>query len=594
MKIPLKRYWHLLRGYLRPQWPRVLALALTLAVGIALQLLNPQILRHFIDTATGAAGPGGAGQDRALTDAALLFIGVALAGQLLSVLARYLSENIGWTATNALRVDLAAHCLGLDLSFHKAHTPGEVIERVDGDVNALSNFFSQFIIDVLSNLVLLLGVLVLLWREDPRVGLGLSLFALAALAILIRLRSLAVPYWAAVRAASASFYGALSEHLAGTEDLRANGATGYALRRFTEGLRAWLPVTRKAGLAGYTMWMTTLAVFAVGHATALGLGAALWRAGAITVGTVYMIFYYTELLRRPIERIRTQMEDLQKADASIGRIEELFAVESRVQDAPGEPPPLPSGPLAVELRGVTFGYDGDAPVLRDLSLRLAPGRTLGLLGRTGSGKTTLARLLPRLYDPDVGEVLLGGVPLRAARLADLRARVAMVAMVTQDVQLFAASVRDNLTFFDPSVPDERLVRALHDLGLDGWYRSLPAGLDTALAPDGGGLSAGEAQLLAFVRVFLKDPGLVILDEASSRLDPATEALVDRAVRALLHGRTGIVIAHRLGTVAGVDEIVILEDGRILERGDREALAADPASHFHGLLRSGAELAEVLA
>ncbi len=169
--------------------------------------------------------------------------------------------------------------------------------------------------------------------------------------------------------------------------------------------------------------------------------------------------------------------------------------------------------------------------------------------------------------------------------SDLRRHIGMV---TQDVQLFAATVRDNLTLFDPDIPDARVLEVLRDLGLYGWFQSLPSGLDTELGSAGGGLSAGQAQLLAFARVFLKDPGLVILDEASSRLDPATEQLIERAVDKLLRGRTGIIIAHRLPTVQRADEIVILEEGEILERGPRALLASDPDSHFAHLLRTGLE------
>jgi ATP-binding cassette subfamily B protein len=208
---------------------------------------------------------------------------------------------------------------------------------------------------------------------------------------------------------------------------------------------------------------------------------------------------------------------------------------------------------------------------------------LGLVGRTGSGKSTLTRLIVRFYDPDQGAVRLGGVDLREVRLAELRHRVAFV---TQEIQLFRATVRDNLTLFDRTIPDARIVEALERLGLGGWLRSLDGGLDTMLASGGGGVSAGEAQLLAFTRVFLRDPDVVILDEASSRLDPVTEARLERAIDILLAGRTAIVIAHRLATIERADEVLVMANGEIIEHGEREALAADPASQFAAMLRSG--------
>jgi ATP-binding cassette subfamily B protein/ATP-binding cassette subfamily C protein len=600
MSIPLTQYWSLLVNYLRPQRPRVIVLAALLLGSIGLQIANPQILRYFIDTAR--AG----GEMRALIEAALLFIGVALVNQVLSVGATYVGENVGWTATNALRADLTLHCLRLDLGFHKARTPGELIERIDGDVTALANFFSQFVVKVLGNLLLLIGVLAVLFAEDWRVGAAMATFALLALITLLRFQRIAVPYWRKARQASAELFGFVEERLAGTEDIRSSGATDYTLRRLYQHSRERLHEERRANLIGSITWATPILFFGISVGMAFVLGDTFVRAGTMTLGTAYLLFFYAELLIRPLMLITRQMEDLQKASAGIVRVRELYAARSPIQDGPGAA--LPDGPLSVAFEQVAFAYNDDRPriedsdlpssildplsselVLGDISFQLAPGQVLGVLGRSGSGKTTLTRLLFRLYDPDQGAIRLGGVDIRAARLAELRGRIGMV---TQDVQLFHASVRDNLTFFDPAIPDERILRALDDLGLNEWYAALPDGLDTLLAAGGQGLSAGEAQILAFTRVFLRDPGLIILDEASSRLDPATERLTERAVDRLLHAnsarRTGIIIAHRLATVQRADAILILEDGRIREYGAREQLLGDPGSRFAQLLRTGME------
>jgi len=429
----------------------------------------------------------------------------------------------------------------------------------------------------------MLGVLGVLWTVDWRAGAALTVFALIVLALMLRLRALAVPHWRAARQASADLFGFLEERLAGTVDIRSSGAEAYVMRRLYERLRERLRTGRRARLVAAIPWSVPAVAFAVGNTLAFVLAAALFQHNGLSLGTAFLIYYYTQLLFQPLNFISTQVDDFQKASAGIVRIQELLAIQPTLHDGPGAP--FPPGALAVEFDGVTFGYDEDEPVIHDLSFRVAPGQVLGLLGRTGSGKTTITRLLLRLYDPTAGEIRLGGVPLPAARRGDLRRHIGMV---TQEVQLFRGTVRENMTFFDPAISDARLLAALAELGLAEWGRGLPQGLDTLIGAGGSGLSAGEAQLLAFTRIFLRDPGLVILDEATSRVDPATERLIERAITRLLQGRTGLIIAHRLGTVQRADSILILEDGQVIEAGPRAALAADPGSHFAHLLRSGVE------
>jgi ABC-type multidrug transport system fused ATPase/permease subunit len=575
--------------YLRPQRARVVLLAVLLVGSIALKVANPQIIGRFIDSALSANTTDKTDVAASLTGAAVIFLVLAVLTQIISVWATYVGENVGWYATNQLRADLMLYCLKLDMWFHNVRTPGEMIERVDGDVMDLAIFFSQFIVQILGNILLLIGVLIALYAEDWRIGAALTVYSIGSLWGMNRLREVATPHWKAARDASTEQYGFIEEQLAGTEDIRANGAEAYSMRNLYRFDRERLAKERVAGLVStFVVWLW-ISLYGLGRIIAFCGGFFLVQGNFITLGTAYLIVYYTDAIFRPLREIANQIQNLQKAGGSIARIDELYRIESKIKE-PAHPAKLPDGALEVTFDKLTFTYHEDkAPVFNALDLTLAPGKVLGLLGRTGSGKTTLARLLFRLYDVTGGAIRIGGQDLREVALSDLQARIGLV---TQDVQLFRASVRDNLTFFDRDVPDRLITDTLIDLGLGDWYRRLPDGLDSQLQSGGKGLSAGEAQLLAFTRVFLKNPGLVILDEASSRLDPATEQLIERAIDKLLTNRTGIIIAHRLATIQRVDEVLILDHGTIAEYGNYNLLAHDPDSRLADLLRTG--MTEVLA
>ncbi|MDA0708656.1 MAG: ABC transporter ATP-binding protein [bacterium] len=576
-RVPLSHYAKLLSQYLRPYWQRVIALGVFMFAGIGLNLLNPQIVRYFIDTAQA----DGATDD--LVWAGIAFLTVGILRQGVQIVSSYLGQDVGWRATNQMRNDLALHCLSLDMTFHHQHTPGEMIERVDGDTTALSNFFSEFVIQVIGSSFFLLGVLILVYREDWRVGTALTGFSVLAFLIFNLTRNIAVPIYTAERESYAHLYGFLEERLLGLEDIRTNGAGAYVMRRFHRANNTVFTRIKKSELMSEVLRAITGIMFVLGYALAMGMGIWMYREGTFTIGAVFLVFNYTSMLREPLFQISQQINELQRATAGLKRIEELHRIQTGIRD--GHEKLVATRPMGIAFDRVSFAYNAAENVLEDVSFTLEPGKTLGLLGRTGSGKTTITRLLFRFYDIQSGQIRIGDQPIQNIQLSDLRQHVGLV---TQDVQLFNASVRDNLTLFRPDVSDDRIVSLLEELGLGTWFHALADGLDTELATGGSGLSAGEAQLLAFTRVFLKDPGLVILDEPSSRLDPATEQNINRAVERLLENRTGIIIAHRLDTVQRVDNILILDHGRIQEFGARAELVANADSQFSRLLKTGLE------
>jgi ABC-type multidrug transport system fused ATPase/permease subunit len=549
---------------------------------MALRLALPLLLGRFADDALGGEPTS------ALTTLAVAYVAAALGSAGLDLVVVWWSARVSWRAGNRLRERLAAHALRLEQAWHGRHSPGQLIERIDGDVEAMAVFFAGMAVRIAGNVTLIGGMLVVAAVIDPWTGLVLTATAGAGTAVMVRLRLAAVEAREAEREVNAQLYGDLEERLGGLEDLRANGAGGYAVHRLLGHSHRWWHAARRASLRGDGAYAAAAVVFAVGSAATLGTGILLQQRGVITVGAVLTLYRYADMLRRPLEEIAEQLKEFQKAMAGARRAATLLATEPAVADGPLDARALPAGALTVELDGVTFTYDADdvaaVPALRGVTLRLAAGAHLGLVGRTGSGKSTIGRLLARIWDVprSAGAVRLGGVDVRDLTLDALRSRVAVV---SQDVELFRASVRDNLTLFGARPADDARLRAVLDqVGLAGWLAAQPDGLDTRLA-GAQGLSAGEGQLLAFARAFLADPSVVILDEASSRLDPATERRIAVATAALLAGRTAVVIAHRLDTLDAVDEIAVVDRGRVVEHGRRADLASDPTSRYAHLRRA---------
>ena len=562
-----------------PHRRMLVLLSVLLVLSVAFQIMNPQIIRYYIDIVTTTTGP------ELFTFAAILYIAIAIMRQIVLVASVYVAQNLAWSSTNSLRADIFDHSMNLDMTFHNEFRPGDMIERIDGDVNSLTNFFSQFTILVITNLLIVVGIVLALLIENIVMGSIFAVFVLFAFGGIYKTQDIAVSLWRAAREKIMKLLGSVEETLAGTEDIKANAGDASVMKKYFQHSREVYNTQMKASSKTLFFISVIYVMEALSIILVFGIGIPFVNAGIFTVGTIVMIYLYSGFLIEPIIRILRQIQELQLAGASIDRIQELFSRTSALADE-GQLE-LPSGSLELEFKDVTFEYKEDTPVLKKLSFSVVNGRTIGLIGPTGSGKTTISRLVFRLYDPQDGSICVNDVNIKSVPISSLRSRVAMV---TQAVELFQASLRDNITFFDNSIPDDRILEVIDEVGLTRWFREQPDGLDTKLQSDTG-LSAGESQLLALSRVFLKNPSMVILDEASSRLDPATERLVDRAIDRLLQNRTAIIIAHRLATLDRADDIMIIENGELIEFGERRQLVKDPNSRFSQLLKTG--MAEVL-
>lgn len=561
--------WRALGALLRPDTWRWVGLGALVAAASALTITGPLIIRRLIDEATAGA------TSAQIARLAGIFLGVAVLTQLVSVLVAWLATVSAWRTTNALRLRMTRHVLDLDHEFHRTHTPGELIQRVDGDVTSVSDFLDRVVTRAAGAVFLVGGMIVVLTVLDWRLGLGMVVYVAVALAIVVRSRHRAVEESSDEMGALGRLYGGIEERLTATEDLRANGAADHVAWRFIGDSEGALTTAIRRERAFLIMWWLVQGAVAAGWVLALVLGAVLVNAGTITLGTAFLLFQYVLLVARPLEEVVHELETVQKANGAMVRVLDLLAMRPTILDHGTARPP--AGPLSITLDGVCFDYGDDRPVLHDVDLHIGAGRSVGVVGRTGSGKTTFSRLVLRLVEPTAGTVALGATPIGDIALGELRRRVALV---PQEVELFAGTVRDNVTLFDDGPTDADVVDALRRVGLDVLA---DAGVDRELGAAGLGLSAGESQLLALARVWLSDPDVVVLDEATARVDPETERRLEAAVVELMKGRTTLVIAHRLSTLRSVDEIVVFDHGRVVEQGNRLDLVGDDDSRFARLL-----------
>jgi len=547
-----------------------------------IQIFNPQIIRLYLNQV---------GADTLNTNAliwtSILYIGMNLIFRVVYVVLNWVSQELAWSTTNDLRVDLTRHCINLDMTFHNQHKTGEMIERIDGDASNLSAFFGEFIIQFISNFLLLTGVLIAVFIEGWVFGLSFLGFILLSALALYLVRKITVPLWKKVRVSTTALYGNIEESLSGFEDIQGCGADSYIMKKYHDVAQTDFKNKNKAMIVSRIFVITSILLGGVLNVGLLALSFFLQNIIPVNAGLIYLLLAYAANILLPIQSILYQTGRLQNSLANIDRIKEWFDIESKIKD--NGKLVFPKEDVQLVFDDLDFGYNEDELVLKNISFELEPGKKIGIVGRTGSGKTTLARLIFRLYDPQFGSIKINGQKNSQYPLKDLRKNIAYV---TQDVELFNASIKDNITFFDSRYSDKEIIDVIRKLGLEDWFNKLPNGLETEVYSEELGLSAGEEQLLALTRAFLKDPKIVILDEASSRLDPATEKITERALNNLLKNRSTIIIAHRLSTLENVDKILILENGEITEFGSRSKLVDDPESQFSQLLQYG--IMEVLS
>jgi ATP-binding cassette subfamily B protein len=504
-----------------------------------------------------------------LAAACVLYAALTGAGLALGHASRMLLSRASLSALRDLRRDLFAHLQGLSASFYDKVAVGRVMTRVTNDVEVLYELLMGFgmLVGEVFPFFLALGLML---AADPALA-GLMLVAVPVVALATGVfRRTALGVYRSIRNSVSRLNQNLQENLSGVAVVQLHGREALNLERY----RAINRGNRASESRAIDLEVTYSAF--IDSLSSLALALIVWFGGrqvlaeAISLGTLILFARYADLLFRPIVAVGEQYNVLYRAMASAERIFQLLDWDERVPE-PADPAVLPPRLAGrIELRRVSFAYAEGEPVLREVSLTVEPGEKLALVGATGSGKTTLVRLLGRSYEPGSGEILLDGIDVRRLRSRDVRARLGVV---LQDFHVFTGTVRDNIRLWNPAIPDARVEEAARLVHADEFIHALPQGYDTDLAERGANLSHGQRQLLSFARVLAADPEILVLDEATASIDPETERRIQEALHRITEGRTSILIAHRLLTLEEADRIAVLQQGRVVELGTHAELLA---------------------
>jgi ABC-type multidrug transport system fused ATPase/permease subunit len=565
----------LLAELLLPYRSILLVLAAVVVIENVARLAIPLMVKRGIDRGIPPLLAGGSMQELLVVVAALCGLVTVQAISRMTFLRT--SGRLGQQVLLELRRRLFRHFGRLDIAFHDRYTSGRVVSRSTNDVEAIQDMLETGFDSLVTAVFTLAGTAILLVFLDVRLGL-LCLVAFPVLVFLVRwFATESAKTYRKVRESAALVIVQFVETMTGIKAVQAYRREPRNAEIFSEVADDHRDINERT--------FRLLAIFmpAVKLVGNLTTGMVLLYGGyrvmndQMTVGTLTAFLLYLRMFFEPMQEISQFFNTFQSASSALEKIAGVLATSPRIAD-PADPVRLDTVRGEVALRDVTFGYLPDHPVLTGMNLTVPAGQTVALVGTTGAGKTTIAKLIARFYDPDCGSVSLDGVDLRALPQAELRRHVVMV---TQENFLFSGTIADNIRFGRPQASDAQVRAAATAVGADEFITALPDGYDTDVAKRGGRLSAGQRQLVAFARAFLAEPAVLILDEATSSLDIPSERLVQRALQTVLAGRTALIIAHRLSTVAIADRVLVVEQGRIIEDGSPDALI-DAQGHYAGL------------
>jgi putative ABC transport system ATP-binding protein len=551
-----------------PSLRRGLVLTVVLAaVGTAIQLVVPVIVQQIVDFEL--LDPGGVDVVGAALRGLAALVAVAVAAGVRGVALVRLAVRSA-AGLSELRVKAFAHLHRLSVLHVETERRGTLVARVTSDIEAVQEFMDWGGVGLLVGSAQVVLTMVAMLVYEWRLALLVAATALVYTAMLVWFQRILQRNHDRVRTRVGESLAAMSEAISGLQTVRAFGAEGSTMTRLDRVLTAQFDAEFRTMRMGATLFSSAELFAGFITAAVVGVGVWLGAGGALSAGTLLAFLFLVNLLVDPIQTLVETLDQAQSAAAGIRRVLDVLDAEVEIVDPGPAATPLPAGPLSVEFDHVGFRYPTGGDVLSDVSVVIEPGSRVAIVGETGSGKSTFTKLATRLLDAGSGEVSIGGVPITNIGFADLRARVAFV---PQEGFLFDATIDANVAYGSPGASPERIASAFTDLELADWVASLPHGLETMVGERGSQMSAGERQLIALVRAWIADPDVLVLDEATSAIDPALEVRLRRAIERLTSGRTSLTVAHRLSTAEASGRVLVFDRGRIVEDGHHDDLVS---------------------
>ena len=550
-------------GLLRGHEVELLVCLVILFVASGVSLVGPILVKRAIDVDI-------AGKDyRGLLLTVLLFVAAQLVFLLLNYVQRVKLETVGQTIISSLRERLFVRVTGMSLSFFDKNPVGRLISRVESDTEAMRMLFTSAVVTFLGDIIMFLGMLAVMAYVNLKLMLVTSLVLPPILTAAWLFSRKTTPLFLTVRKRMADVTAFLTEHLQGSAIIQIFGRERQAIEAMRDANQRKYRPSLKAELIVVTFFNTLFLTETVGVTLILWQGGKWALSGAVTIGTLMMFMGYVRRFFEPLHRLSEELSTIQRAFSGAQRVFDLLDTEPEIADKPVTLT-WKHFERGIDFENVWFSYDSNDWVLRDITFSLPKGQRWALVGATGGGKTSIISLLLRFYQPQRGRILVDGMDIRELSQEELRARIGLV---LQDIFLFPGDVLENLRLGETSLSPDRVMEAARRIYVDDVLKRLPKGLETELAERGENLSTGERQLLSFLRALLVDPDILVLDEATSSVDPHTERLLRRAMKELMAGRTSLVIAHRLSTVMDSDNILVIHNGEVVERGNHSALMA---------------------